>query len=194
VTSKSELQTVLKDQYGINKNLTQALSLEDCENLLILLNNYPSAGKLVESFVGKNNELAQNNRYYGQRRQQAERRLERLQAEYKQTEQAIATLEKENAILKDRWELLSDEQRTLEAQVAQLDSYNQSLSSRVQTLTSENDQLVQANDQLKRDNKDLKNIVDQIRLRLARDTNMLLQYEDSELRKAIIRLFRWTLG
>ena len=48
--------------------------------------------------------------------------------------------------------------------------------------------------QLKKDNKELKNVVDQIRLRLAHDTKMLLQYEDSEIRKALIRLFRWTLG
>ena len=48
--------------------------------------------------------------------------------------------------------------------------------------------------QLKKDNKELKNVVDQIRLRLARDTKMLLQYEDSEIRKALIRMFRWTLG
>jgi hypothetical protein len=64
----------------------------------------------------------------------------------------------------------------------------------VQTIVTEKDELAEANNQLKRDNKELKNIVDQIRLRLARDTKMLLQYEDSELRKAVIRLFRWTLG
>jgi hypothetical protein len=54
--------------------------------------------------------------------------------------------------------------------------------------------LTEANTQLKKDNKDLKNIVDQIRLRLARDTKELLEYEDNEIRKALIRLFRWTLG
>ena len=64
----------------------------------------------------------------------------------------------------------------------------------MQTLTSQNDELIDANTKLKKDNKDLKNIVDQIRLRLARDTKMLLEYEDSEIRKALIRLFRWTLG
>ena len=71
---------------------------------------------------------------------------------------------------------------------------NKTLSSKVQTLSTQNDELVDANEQLKKDNKDLKNIVDQIRLRLARDTKMLLEYEDSEIRKALIRLFRWTLG
>ncbi|MEQ9669030.1 hypothetical protein [Coleofasciculus sp. G2-EDA-02] len=56
------------------------------------------------------------------------------------------------------------------------------------------EELVDANEKLKKDNRDLTNIVDQIRLRLARDTKMLLEYEDSEIRKALIRLFRWTLG
>ncbi len=191
---KNQLQTVLKENYGINKNLTQSLSLEDCENLLMLLNNYPSAEKLVESFVEKNNELSQNNRYYGQRRNQAEKKFEALQAEYQQTQKSIAELEKANKALQNRKGSLSVEQQQLETQIEQLAAKNQSLNSKIQTLTTENDELIGANDQLKRDNKELKNIVDQIRLRLARDTKMLLQYEDSELRKAMIRLFRWTLG
>ncbi|EKQ70879.1 hypothetical protein OsccyDRAFT_1186 [Leptolyngbyaceae cyanobacterium JSC-12] len=48
--SKSELQTLLKEQYGINKNITQPLSLEDCKNLLIFLSSQPSIGRLVASF------------------------------------------------------------------------------------------------------------------------------------------------
>lgn len=194
MTLKSQLQTVLKENYGINKNVTQSLSLEDCENLLMLLKNYPSAEKLVQSFVEKNDALSQNNRYYGQRRSQAEKKLEQLQAEYQQTQKSIDELEKANKELQGRKGFLSAEQQQLKAQAEHLASENQSLSSKIQTLTTKNDELVEANDQLKRDNKELKNIVDQIRLRLARDTKMLLQYEDSELRKAMIRLFRWTLG
>lgn len=194
MASKNELQTILKEKYGINKNVTQSLSLEDCENLLMLLSNQPSAERLVGSLVDKNSELAKNNQYYGQRRSQAEKKFERLQTEYQQIEKSIADLEAENEKLKGRKGRLSDEQKALEAQVEQLATQNQSLSSKVQTLTTQNDELAEANDQLKRDNKELKNIVDQIRLRLARDTKMLLEYEDSELRKAVIRLFRWTLG
>ncbi|MBE9109690.1 hypothetical protein IQ273_09715 [Nodosilinea sp. LEGE 07298] len=194
MASKNQLQTVLKENYGINKNVTQSLSLEDCEKLLVLLSNYPSAEKLVESFVEKNNELSQNNRFYGQRRSQAEKRLEQLQAEHQQTQKSIAELEQANKELQNRKGTLSVEQQQLESQIDQLSTKNQSLSSKIQTLTTKNDELIEANDQLKRDNRELKNIVDQIRLRLARDTKMLLQYEDSELRKAMIRLFRWTLG
>ena len=194
MSSKRQLQTILKERYGINKNISQSLSLDDCESLLSLLLHQPSAEKLVEAFVEKNSELSQNNRYYGQRRSQAEKRFEQLQAEYEQLEQSIADLEKANGALGDRKKFLSKEHQALESAINTLTAENQSLSVKVQTLTTQNDELVEANDQLKRDNKDLKNIVDQIRLRLARDTKMLLDYEDSEIRKALIRLFRWTLG
>jgi chromosome segregation ATPase len=192
--SKSQIQTILKEQYGINKNITQPLSLEDCENLLLLLKNQPSAERLVQSFVEKNNELSHNNRYYGQRRNQAEKKFEQLQAEYQALQESITELEQANQGLGDRKQILSDEHQALEAEIQKLTDDNQSLKFKVQTLITQNDELVEANDQLKRDNKELKNVVDQIRLRLARDTKMLLQYEDSEIRKALIRLFRWTLG
>lgn len=192
--SKRELQTVLKDRYGINKNITDPLSLEDCESLLLLLGNQPSVGRLVTSFIEKNNELSQNNRYYGRRRSQAENRFEQLQTEYQQLERAIADLEKNNGTLDQLKKELSEKNTILRQEIDQLATENQNLNANVQTLTTRNDELVEANDQLKRDNKELKNVVDQIRLRLARDTQMLLQYEDSEIRKALIRLFRWTLG
>jgi hypothetical protein len=75
-----------------------------------------------------------------------------------------------------------------------LSSENLTMATRVDALASNNNELLEANDQLKKDNKSLKNIVDAIRLRLARDTNELLKYEDNEIRKALIKLFKWTLG
>ncbi|MBW4652336.1 MAG: hypothetical protein KME20_04710 [Kaiparowitsia implicata GSE-PSE-MK54-09C] len=192
--SKNQLQTILKEKYGINKNITQSLTPEDCEDLLLRLSNQPSVEKLIESFVEKNGKLSQNNRYFGQRRSQAEKKFEQLEAEYRQLEASIAKQEEANAALSTRKQTLSKEHQDLESQVDKLTAANRTLSVKVQTLTTHNDELVEANDQLKKDNKDLKNIVDQIRLRLARDTKTLLEYEDSEIRKALIRLFRWTLG
>lgn len=194
MSSKSQLQTVLKERYGINKNVSQSLSFEDCEQLLQILASQPSTAKLVESFIGKNVELARNNKHYGLRRSQAEKKFERLQAEYQQLEKSVAELEQSTEKLGDRKQSLSQEQQALEADITKLTNANQLLSVKVQTLTTRNDELVEVNDQLKKDNKELKNVVDQIRLRLARDTKMLLEYEDSEIRKALIRLFRWTLG
>lgn len=192
--TKSNLQTILKDKYGINKNITAPLSVEDCEALLRVLQNQPSAVRLVESFTERNTELGNKNRYFGQQRSQAERRFQSLQEDHARLQKDIAELEQANAKLGGRKGMLSDEQHELKSQIQQLSERNQELSSKVQHLTTRNDQLVDANENLMKDNKDLKNIVDQIRLRLARDTKMLLEYEDSEIRKALIRLFRWTLG
>ena len=192
--SKSELQSALKEKYGINKNITQPLSTEECEQLLTLLHTQPSAVRLVGSFVAKNSDLSRTNRQFGQQRSQAEKRLNALQAEYQQLEKTVADFEARNRTLGDRKGQLSQEQQALEAEIKKLSDKNASLSQKMQALTTQNDELIDANEQLKKDNKDLKNIVDQIRLRLARDTKMLLEYEDSEIRKALIRLFRWTLG
>ncbi|MEM9906686.1 MAG: hypothetical protein AAF921_16840 [Cyanobacteria bacterium P01_D01_bin.44] len=185
--SKNELQTILKEQYGINKNISQPLATEDCEQIVATLQGQPSLVKLVDSFALKNADLGRNNRHFGQLRSQAEKKLSAVKAEYHQLENQIATLEHAKQTLTER-------RQTLETDIKQLTAQNQHLDSTVQGLTTQNDELIEANTQLKKDNKDLKNAVDQIRLRLARDTKMLLQYEDSEIRKALIRLFRWTLG
>lgn len=192
--SKREIQTILKEKYGINKNITQALSLEDCENLLTILSNQTSVENLVRSLIDKNQELSQNNQHYGRLRTQAEKEVERLKAEYQQLEKSIIELETNNELLGERKKKLSKEHQSLEDEVNNLNVENQSLKLKVQDLISHNDELTEANNLLKKDNKELKNVVDQIRLRLARDTKMLLQYEDSEIRKALIRFFRWTLG
>jgi len=192
--TKSTLQDTLKAKYGINKNITQSLSAAECEELLTLLQGQPSTIKLVDSFIAKNEELSRNNRNFGQQRSQAQKNLKSLQAEHEKLEKEIAELENSNTSMSAHRDRLVKEQQELEAQTKRLSTDNEALSSKVQRLTTHNDELVDANEKLKKDNKDLKNIVDQIRLRLARDTKMLLEYEDSEIRKALIRLFRWTLG
>lgn len=194
MASKNELQNALKENFGVNKNISQPLNKEECERLLNLLDSEPSATKLIESYADKNSHLGRNNANYAKERSQTERKFEALQAEYFQLEKSIESIEEAKTTLERRKGLLEEEQRKLEAEVQSLSSKNQSLASKVQTLTTQNDDLSVANTQLKKENKDLKNIVDQIKLRLAIDTKALLQYEDSEIRKAVIRLFRWTLG
>jgi len=194
MASKAELQAALKEKFGINKNVSQPLSQEECEKLLDLLHQEPSMVRLVVSYSNKNFTLGRNNANYSRAHKQAERKLETLQADYLQLEQSIASMEAAKKDLKIRKGSLEAGQKKLEIEVQMLSSKNQSLDSTMQTLTTQNDELNIANSQLKKENKNLKNIVDQIRLRLARDTKELLQYEDSEIRKAVIRLFRWTLG
>ncbi len=192
--SKKELQAILQNQYGINKNISQSLATDDCEQLLVTLQSHPSTVKLVDSFASKNSELGKKNRHYGQLRSSTEKKLKKLQSEYQQLETQIAVMERAKAALSERKQTITHETATLKAEIERLSTERLSLTSKVQTLTTQNDELFEANTQLKKDNKELKNVVDQIRLRLARDTKMLLQYEDSEIRKALIRLFRWTLG
>lgn len=194
MAAKDELQNALKEKFGINKNISQPLSKQECERLLALLYSEPSTTKLVSSYADKNSSLKHNNATLGRARSHTEHKFEVLQAEHLQLEKSVASIEQAKTALESKKRLLEEEQRKLEVEVQGLSSKNQSLASKVHTLTTQNDELTVANTQLKKENKDLKNIVDQIRLRLARDTKMLLQYEDSELRKAVIRLFRWTLG
>jgi len=89
MASKDELQTVLKSKYGINKNISQPLNLEECTELLYVLNREPGAAKLVESFAQKNSTLGDNNRHYGRLREQSERKLESVKAEYRALEAGL---------------------------------------------------------------------------------------------------------
>ena len=162
--------------------------------VIYILDTEPSAIKIVESFVQKNSNLGSKNAYFSRMRNQAENKLESLKAEYRELEESITTLEESNAALENRKKQLEQDKEKLEADIRSLFSENDTLASKIEIVTSQNDELIGANEQLKKDNKDLKNLVDAIRLRLARDTKTLLQYEDSQLRKALIILFRWTLG
>jgi chromosome segregation ATPase len=61
-------------------------------------------------------------------------------------------------------------------------------------LEKDKTELSKVNEELKKDNKDLKNILDAVKLRLAIDVKNLLRYEDSEIRKALIKWYKSTLG
>lgn len=194
MATKQDLQIKLKDQYGINKNISQPLSPEECEQLLFHLEEQSSVLKLVNSFTDKNQFLGNNNRHFGQLRSSAEKKLQSVKADYEKLEQQIADIDKVKQNLTQRKQEMEAETQKIEEEIKELFEKNTALKLKVQTLTTRNDELEAANTVLKKDNKDLKNIVDQIRLRLARDTKQLLEYEDSEIRKALIRLFRWALG
>lgn len=163
MTSKAELQTTLKDRYGINKNISQTLTKEQCEQLLLVLETEPSAVRLVESFAEKNESLGRNNAYYGRIRSQAENQLQTLQIKYAQLEES---LENSSDFSSEREQQLEQQNRELERKVREL---------------------TQVNDELKRDNKMLKNISDALRLRTLKDMKGMLRLEDGELRKALMK-------
>ncbi|MFM6474723.1 MAG: hypothetical protein ACKPGH_14720, partial [Dolichospermum sp.] len=93
MASKSQVQTILKEKYGINKNISEALNKGECEKLLTILDNQPIAVKLVESFAEKNSSLGKNNASLGSRRYQAETKLSSLQAEYLELQESIRNIE-----------------------------------------------------------------------------------------------------
>ncbi|UKO96663.1 hypothetical protein [Nostoc sp. UHCC 0870] len=86
------------------------------------------------------------------------------------------------------------EQEKYTYEVQNLLDTNKVLETKLKNANIQNSELVQANKQLQNDNKVLKNLIDEIKLKLAINTKQLLQYEDSEIRKALIHMFKSTLG
>ena len=194
MVSKDDLQTALKEKYGINKNISQALDKAECERLLDLLASEPIAVKLAKSFTEKNASLGSNNAHYGRLRSQAEKKLEKLKVEYQELEESIAQIETSTVALESRKRQLELEQQQLELEIQNLAVRNSSLETKVSKLASEKEELVEVNDELKQENKALKNIIDEIRLKLTINLKKMLQLEDSEIRKAIAKLFKSTQG
>ena len=70
-----DIANKLKEIYGINKNISNSLTEEQKKDLFFLLENNETVLTLTQSFVSKNNELANNNRKYGRQRETAKRNL-----------------------------------------------------------------------------------------------------------------------
>lgn len=195
MASKNELQNTLKEKYGINKNISQPLSREECERLLYIFSNEPGAVKLAKAFVQKNESLGENNRLFGQKRSQAERRLTALQVEHRELQDSIKILELSKPALEDRKKQLEQERAQLEAAINSLSIQNNSLELKVNKLVSEKGELLEVNDQLKKDNKDLKNILDKIRLEVVVHLKNALRAGDIlEIKRTIAKLVRWIAG
>ncbi|SRR5579883_1826995 len=194
MASKDELQTALKQKYGINKNISQSLAKEECERLLSLLKSEPSAVRLIESFTEKNSSLGSKNAYYSRMRSQAENKLISLQAEYHALQQSIKSLEEANTALEARKKQLEQNREKLDADIQRLSYENSNLGLKIKNLTSEKDELAEVNEHLKKDNKLLKNIVDALKLKLAIDVKKLLQYKDNEIRQALAKWFKGIQG
>jgi chromosome segregation ATPase len=236
MANQDELQSILKERYGINKNISQALTAAECQRILTLLEAESSTAKLVDAFIGKNRELITNNQQYGRQRSKAEQqvqlekeRVEAMQIELQASQSAsqllqaklqtaqqtaidlrtqlqgaeaesqklqasIAQMVASKETLIDRKQNLTQETAQLEAEIKALTARSQALEVQVGQLKSEKQELVVVNDDLKKDNKRLKNIVDMIRLKFSKDVDQLLRYEDSEIRKALIKMYKSTLG
>ncbi|MDZ7963622.1 MAG: hypothetical protein RM368_01390 [Nostoc sp. DedSLP03] len=89
---------------------------------------------------------------------------------------------------------LKQEREKYEVEIQTLSQTNKISEVEIKKIYSQNKNLTEVNEQLQKDNKAMKSLVDQIRLQLAMNTKKILQYEDSEIRKAVITFFKWTLG
>jgi predicted RNase H-like nuclease (RuvC/YqgF family) len=78
----------------------------------------------------------------------------------------------------------------LQQQVQQQKDRADGLTKQVEELNTNNQLFVKVNAELKQDNKHLKNLVDAIRLQIVKDMRVLLKYQDSELRQAIMKLYK----
>jgi chromosome segregation ATPase len=211
MASKDELQTILRDRYSVNKNISQVLTATECQHLMTLLDSEPSAVKLVESFVDKNVDLGNRSRQFGREREQAQKRLEKAQSEYAALQSSIHQIEGSNHELEQRKQQLEKEaalamqdlersKANLEQQKLKLEQESQALEAEVNVLQAKaqrlegQKELVVVNDDLKKDNKRLKNLVDAIRLKFSKEMRQVLNTEDSELRKAIAKLYKSMLG
>ena len=65
MASKADLQTELSNLHKINKNISESLTRDQCEAMLVLLAENPSAVKIIETLVNKNMSLGNNNRTLG---------------------------------------------------------------------------------------------------------------------------------
>ena len=61
MASKSELQSQLKAQYNINKDISESLNRNECAELLEQLSFETGMSKLIEAYAEKNAALGKNN-------------------------------------------------------------------------------------------------------------------------------------
>jgi hypothetical protein len=118
------------------------------------------------------------------------------QADIKQRDLQLALLKKQvtGADSPEQAQQIELMQQQYRVVIEQYESQNQQLSARVKELEVDNRSLTKVNTELKKDNKSLKNIVDSIRLQLAKDMKGVLKNQDSDLRQAILKLFKSTQG
>lgn len=186
--SKNELQTMLKDKYKINKNISGDLTADECWQLANMLSQGNiGLEKLLASYSGKNGSLSKNNAFYGRQRSSAEKKAVQLQKECEELQITISKLGDLKIALSSEYQQLMEQIKTLEGQKIQL-------SSKVDHLDSSNHELTKVNHELKQDNKRLKNLVDAIRLNLSRSVKGILSSDDSEIKKALARFYKSLLG
>jgi predicted nucleic acid-binding Zn-ribbon protein len=190
---KAELQDILKERYGINKNISQPLSPLECQQLITLLSSETGVAKVVESFIDKNKELTtKNQQLVAVEKGKVEFEQERV--EVLKNELKLARMELQNRQgginpIQD-----SSQESSIENGVPMLTERLKILEREMTVLTSDNKKLVEVNDDLKKDNNEMKNIVDAIRLRFSLEVEQVLKSDNSGIRRAITQMYKSVLG
>lgn len=128
------------------------------------------------------------------RKADLETKINSLSWENNELSQVNDNLKKDKVELLKVKDELGKDKKELEIIKEKIEKDKIELSRLNQQLKKDKTELSQVNEELKKDNKDLKNILDAIKLRLAIDLKNLLRYEDSEIRKALIKWYKSTLG
>jgi hypothetical protein len=193
---KAELQNILKERYGINKNISQPLSALECQQLIRLLSSETGVAKVVESFIDKNKELVTKNQQLGKRNVKLVEKVEVEQekATVLQNELKLARMELQNRQGGVSSIPNPSEESGIDNQVPVLTDRLKMLEREMNTLASDNKKLVEVNDDLKKDNNEMKNIVDAIRLRFSLEVEQVLESDNNGIRKAITQMYRSVLG
>ncbi len=127
-----------------------------------------------------------------QRLQAAQKgQVTRKQKELAEKEEKIHDLVKQ--IINLRENPSSEELAELQGKLKDLETDRDNLLASKDEMEKQTDELKKVNDLLMKDNRQLRNLLDQIRLKVAQETKSLLRYQDSEIRQAVIRLFQKTI-
>lgn len=199
--TKQELQGILKDRYGINKEISKSLSVDECRCFITLLSSDASAIKIVNALIAKNRELAVNNQQLGRRyskeleKKEEELKKEKEKAQLLQNELQLARMENNGQNGTANQENNPSQGRgILENRIATLAAQAEALEKQMTSLAGDNQKLVEVNDDLKKDNRDMKNIVDAIRLRFSLEIEQIMEQDDAQLRQAILKMYQSVLG
>ncbi len=152
--------------------------------------------RTISSFAGS--ELIKRQRLQAAQKGMVTKKTKEIEQKDKEYSSKIDQYEKSRKQEREKYEIeiqsLLSRNASLERKINSLVPLDNDLVRVNEQLKKDNSELIRINHQLKKDNKDLKNLVDAIKLRLAIDVKSLLRYEDSEIRKALVKLFKSTLG
>lgn len=179
--TKKEAIALLKEQGWTKADAERALTSLD-------FSTNPDRLVILEAAIEfSGSELLNRQRLQAAQKGQVNRKLKELAKK----EEKIHDLVKQIVNLKEN--AFCAELVELQAQLQALESDRDAILAGKDELEKQTEKLKEVNDMLMKDNRRLRNVLDQIKLKIAQDMKSLLRYQDSEIRRAAIRLFQKTI-